>query len=545
MAFDAGGVFTRLYSWETDRDNGVKVNATRMDAEFDGVAAALSLCFLRDGRAPATDDFDLGGFKIQNLADAGANGDAVSRSFGDARYQGIDAQLSAMAALTPAANQFMYWSAATVAAMGSFGTGLSFSGGTLDLNTTIPTARTFTSILTGDLSSGAYPGTAPSSTSFHAMTSNGGIAKYLVTSFGIQTQYAGRRADNTRESPAALASSDVVLQLCAQGWDGTNWSSNQAAINLAASEAWSSTAKGTFISFLTTADGTTTQSETARFDYDTGFSMYGAVSTPVIDASRHFRPRSYTIAGLPAGAAANEIAQVSDLGGGAGPVCMSGAAGSWRRMGIDGYQTKGDASLTLKALTDAVYINAATTLTANRTYTLSNTEAYAGAPKIIRRSAGGAFTLTIANNGGTALFVFPASSTGFAEFVHDGTDWQLVAAHASGTYTPTLTNTTNVAASTAASCQFSVVGTTVTVSGTVQIDPTSASVATLMGMSLPLASNLANANELAGVAFCGAVFGYGAAIEGDATNDRASFKFIADAGAANQTFSFSFTYRVI
>lgn len=42
MPFDISGVFSRLYSWVNDRDTGVKINAPRMDAETDGIAAAIN-----------------------------------------------------------------------------------------------------------------------------------------------------------------------------------------------------------------------------------------------------------------------------------------------------------------------------------------------------------------------------------------------------------------------------------------------------------------------------------------------------------------------
>src|SRR4051812_5274783 len=50
----AGGVFTRLYNWTTDRNNSVKIMASRMDAEFNGMATALSSCVLKDGTQTTT-----------------------------------------------------------------------------------------------------------------------------------------------------------------------------------------------------------------------------------------------------------------------------------------------------------------------------------------------------------------------------------------------------------------------------------------------------------------------------------------------------------
>lgn len=53
MAF-SGGTFSRLYDWTTDRDNGVKILASRMDQEFDGIATGLSTCILKDGTQTCT-----------------------------------------------------------------------------------------------------------------------------------------------------------------------------------------------------------------------------------------------------------------------------------------------------------------------------------------------------------------------------------------------------------------------------------------------------------------------------------------------------------
>ena len=99
---------------------------------------------------------------------------------------------------------------------------------------------------------------------------------------------------------------------------------------------------------------------------------------------------------------------------------------------------------------------------------------------------------------------------------------------ASGTYTPTLTNGANMAASTAYSCQYLRVGDTVTVSGRVDVDPTLTATATELGISLPIASALAsaNANELAGVGSAPGIAGMVMSVRADVTNDRASMIWI-------------------
>lgn len=42
MAFNGSGVFVRLYNWVTDKGNSVKITASRVDAETDGIVAGLN-----------------------------------------------------------------------------------------------------------------------------------------------------------------------------------------------------------------------------------------------------------------------------------------------------------------------------------------------------------------------------------------------------------------------------------------------------------------------------------------------------------------------
>lgn len=133
---------------------------------------------------------------------------------------------------------------------------------------------------------------------------------------------------------------------------------------------------------------------------------------------------------------------------------------------------------------------------------------------------------------GTALHNNASSPT--------GTTNQYVA---SGTYTPTLNNTTNVAASTASQCQWMRVGNVVTVSGRASVDPTAAG-ATVLGISLPLASNLGAVEDCAGAACSSGIAGQCASIHGDAANDRAVMEWIA-VDITNQPMYFTFTYEII
>lgn len=113
-----------------------------------------------------------------------------------------------------------------------------------------------------------------------------------------------------------------------------------------------------------------------------------------------------------------------------------------------------------------------------------------------------------------------------------------------GTYTPTLTNVTNVAASVAYTCQWMRVGNTVTVSGRVAIDPTAgAPTATELGISLPVAATFASAEQCGGTAVSPTVAQECAAILADAVNNRASLQYLAS-HTTNESFYFAFTYQI-
>jgi hypothetical protein len=114
----------------------------------------------------------------------------------------------------------------------------------------------------------------------------------------------------------------------------------------------------------------------------------------------------------------------------------------------------------------------------------------------------------------------------------------------SGTYTPTLTNTTNIGTSTPYVTGYFRVGNSVTVYGKVDIDATAAGgAATELQMSLPISTNMASEEDLGGSATSDAVASLNAKIKADATTDRASFVFKA-LSITNDSYSFSFTYQI-
>lgn len=114
----------------------------------------------------------------------------------------------------------------------------------------------------------------------------------------------------------------------------------------------------------------------------------------------------------------------------------------------------------------------------------------------------------------------------------------------SGVYTPTLTSVANVDSSTAYECTYKRVGSTVTVAGVLDADPTTTATLTRIGISLPVASNIGGAGDVGGTAFCNSIAGEGAAILEDSANDRAEMRWICS-GTASRSMYFQFQYQVI
>lgn len=162
---------------------------------------------------------------------------------------------------------------------------------------------------------------------------------------------------------------------------------------------------------------------------------------------------------------------------------------------------------------------------------------------------GGYFAIGTRANGGNLTDKIFVTSDGrlYGNALHNnagavtGTTNQYIA---SGTYTPTITNGTNVAASTARVTQWMRVGNVVTVAGRCDIDVTSDATNTIFDLSLPIPSTFALASDAggAGTFFGGAVVGVH--VQANTATATVRMNFTAS-GTPNNTASFSFTYVVL
>lgn len=114
----------------------------------------------------------------------------------------------------------------------------------------------------------------------------------------------------------------------------------------------------------------------------------------------------------------------------------------------------------------------------------------------------------------------------------------------SGTYTPTLSNTTNVGASTAYACQYSRVGNIVTVSGRVDITATLTATSTQLDMALPIASSVTTAEQLGGTGSATNIASLSCGIYAESGSKKARFQYVS-VGVTSGAFFFSFTYQIL
>ncbi|WP_210211164.1 hypothetical protein [Borborobacter arsenicus] len=152
--------------------------------------------------------------------------------------------------------------------------------------------------------------------------------------------------------------------------------------------------------------------------------------------------------------------------------------------------------------------------------------------------------LTKGTNANWAFYAAGTTPSYFGGGVQVGASGTLIDLIEQGIWTPTLTHTTNISASSAAFCHYERVGKRVHCWGAVTLTATAgANTTSVLSMSLPVASNLGVSVDCRGVA-TSANAQRGGEIRGDAANDRAILVFASEV-TTEVIFSFSFDYEVI
>lgn len=115
---------------------------------------------------------------------------------------------------------------------------------------------------------------------------------------------------------------------------------------------------------------------------------------------------------------------------------------------------------------------------------------------------------------------------------------------ASGPYSPTKTNVSNVASSAVTTCNYMRVGSVVTVSGMITIQATTANTVTQIDLTLPIISNFSAAENCAGVIASTSLAGQCGGIYAETSGDKARIQVVPTV-TASQTYTFHFTYQII
>ncbi len=91
------------------------------------------------------------------------------------------------------------------------------------------------------------------------------VTRILADSFGAANAFSGRRANNTAASPSGVVANDVLCQLTATGYNSAAaYGAVCGDVRVLAGETHSGTAAGSYITFRTTANTTTTLAEAIR-----------------------------------------------------------------------------------------------------------------------------------------------------------------------------------------------------------------------------------------------------------------------------------------
>lgn len=76
--FAGDGSYDRVHNWVTDKANNIKITASRMDSEFDTMAAAFENCLTRDGQGTPTDNLPMATYRHTGVGEAQARTDYLT-----------------------------------------------------------------------------------------------------------------------------------------------------------------------------------------------------------------------------------------------------------------------------------------------------------------------------------------------------------------------------------------------------------------------------------------------------------------------------------
>jgi hypothetical protein len=118
MPRNGSGQYNLPYDWNDDKANGIKVLASRMQAQDEDIGTALTGSVAADGQTPLTGDLDFNNNKAVDLADGSDLGDAINVS----QAQTGETQFYGVSTTTPAGTDGEDYDIAAFATISVYGT---------------------------------------------------------------------------------------------------------------------------------------------------------------------------------------------------------------------------------------------------------------------------------------------------------------------------------------------------------------------------------------------------------------------------------------
>ena len=107
--FDGNGNWTSDFSAQADRDNGIKILASRFDNIFIAdIKESFENCLTKDGQIMPVGNFNMGGQRITNMADGVNSNDAVNKTQLDTKIDSNKFQVVASLPATPDDDTFYF-----------------------------------------------------------------------------------------------------------------------------------------------------------------------------------------------------------------------------------------------------------------------------------------------------------------------------------------------------------------------------------------------------------------------------------------------------
>jgi hypothetical protein len=185
------------------------------------------------------------------------------------------------------------------------GSTINYSTGNVGIGTSAPDSNlTINANATNPQPSGA-------SSVLHIAGADSTSPSLFVDSFAGSPGFIFRRADNTNASPTALAIDDVIGTVNARGYNGSAYSSNQAQFQMRASQAWTTSALGTYMLFSTTPNGSTSLTERMRIDNAGNVGIGTTAPGYKLDVIGQINAQAISINGSPVGTGGTQWANGS------------------------------------------------------------------------------------------------------------------------------------------------------------------------------------------------------------------------------------------